>query len=459
MATLTRTERIWINGTKEIDDLAYAAKRLWNEAIAIIQNEPQNQWMKDANLLQRMLRAGSLHWQAFPVASIPENIINKELMKAWKGFFASLKAYQAHPEKFMARPQAPSFKSGKAAIPFRDRGCQIDSHGVLTLFPTKLNWKFQTRLTPNCKPRLVRLVPKPDGRYLLFITYDIESTAISTAKKGRYMGIDLGLKYLATVANNFGAEAFAISGGPLTSALSAARHEANRLSSLSKIEANAYGKKHFREGPQMAKLRNNVENLKYNAIHDISSTIRDFAIKNHVEKVVIGYNELWKQNLEQEKKLGKRVRRDFCSVPHATLVDYLTYKLTDSGIEVVMIEESYTSKCSFFDGETVGKHEVYAGHRGPRGCFTTKIGMQIHSDLNGAYNMIRKGIPEVVFNLRNCDKQPHILSMRIDRMKPQSCMALEADESSRGFIYPLTTDGLAKINDVSRTLKETAEAM
>ena len=60
------------------------------------------------------------------------------------------------------------------------------------------------------------------------------------------------------------------------------------------------------------------------------------------------------------------------------------------GINVVEIEEGYTSKCSFLDNESIEKHDEYLGKRIKRGLFKSKNESIINSDVNGSYNIMRK---------------------------------------------------------------------
>ena len=62
---------------------------------------------------------------------------------------------------------------------------------------------------------------------------------------------------------------------------------------------------------------------------------------------MIGKNPLWKQ----EVHLGRRTNQNFVSVPHARFIEMLTYKAELVGIQVIVTEESYTSKASFLDGD------------------------------------------------------------------------------------------------------------
>ena len=55
---------------------------------------------------------------------------------------------------------------------------------------------------------------------------------------------------------------------------------------------------------------------------------------------------------------------------------------------------SYTSKCSFLDGEDICKHEEYAGRRVHRGLFKTPSGRLVNADVNGSLNILRKCKPK-----------------------------------------------------------------
>jgi putative transposase len=71
----------------------------------------------------------------------------------------------------------------------------------------------------------------------------------------------------------------------------------------------------------------------------------------------------------------------------------IEYKCKLIGIQVILTEESYTSKCSFVDFEEIRKNEVYLGKRKHRGLFISKDGIKINADCNGSGNIIRKEFP------------------------------------------------------------------
>lgn len=85
-----------------------------------------------------------------------------------------------------------------------------------------------------------------------------------------------------------------------------------------------------------------------------------------------------------------RNNQKFTQIPFARLVSYLEYKCELVGIEIVIHEESYTSKCDSLAFEKIGKHENYLGKRKKRGLFQSSIGKLINADINGSIGIARK---------------------------------------------------------------------
>ena len=78
-------------------------------------------------------------------------------------------------------------------------------------------------------------------------------------------------------------------------------------------------------------------------IHKAGRFIVNYCIKNKVSKIIIGYNDDWKQ----EVNLGKKTNQTFTLIPFKMLINKIKYKAEEVGIKVITTEESYTSKCSF----------------------------------------------------------------------------------------------------------------
>jgi len=132
-------------------------------------------------------------------------------------------------------------------------------------------------------------------------------------------------------------------------------------------------------------------------LHVASRRLVDRLVKHRVGTLVVGKNDGWKQ----ASGLGKRTNQNVVFVPHARFVEMLQYKAELVGIHVVVSEESYTSKRSFLDLEPLGKQEVYAGKRGKRvkrGLFQATDGRRLNADITGAFNSLRKVVPDAFGN-------------------------------------------------------------
>lgn len=143
------------------------------------------------------------------------------------------------------------------------------------------------------------------------------------------------------------------------------------------------------------------------ALHKISKKLIDQLNLLSINALIIGKNKEWKQEIN----LGKSNNQNFVMLPFAQLLDKILYKANKSGIHVIFTEESYTSKISFFDKETLlnfydsesikekKKQEGFIGNRIKRGLFKSPNRKQLfHADINGAFNIMRKVTGDLIYN-------------------------------------------------------------
>ena len=95
-----------------------------------------------------------------------------------------------------------------------------------------------------------------------------------------------------------------------------------------------------------------------------------------------------------EKMISYKNNQNFIQVPFNQLLYQIKYKSELVGIQFKTGDEGYTSKCSFLDNEPIKKHEIYMGTRISRGLFKSFDGTLINADVNGAYNILKKGFPK-----------------------------------------------------------------
>ena len=91
-------------------------------------------------------------------------------------------------------------------------------------------------------------------------------------------------------------------------------------------------------------------------------------VSDSINTLIIGHNKDWKQ----DTKMGTINNQKFVFIPHSKFIAMLQYKCRLKGINVLLREESYTSKSSFLDNDPLTKTESYSGKRIKRGLYCTK---------------------------------------------------------------------------------------
>jgi len=141
------------------------------------------------------------------------------------------------------------------------------------------------------------------------------------------------------------------------------------------------------------KLSEKRENRITDYMHKASTYLVNLAVSMSANTIVIGINKEWKQDIN----IGKVNNQNFVYVPFNKFIKQIEYKCKLRGIIVIPTEESYTSKCSFIDGEEMCHHDEYLGNRIRRGMFKSAKGVLINADLNASYNILRKVVQDFVW--------------------------------------------------------------
>ena len=227
-------------------------------------------------------------------------------------------------------------------------------------------------------------VVKKSSHIEVIVMYKVPKVELKE-KNNRYMGADLGLNNLITVASNVkGITPMIFDGRPIK----AINQFYNKYVSELQSKLTKKGKEKYTSNKIYSITKNRYNKIK-DYFHKISTYLINQAVSNGITAIFIGLNKEWKQEI----KLGKKNNQKFVEIPFEILIDMITYKAKDKGIDVITTEESHTSKCSFFDNEEMCHHDQYQGKRIKRGLFRTSDRKNINSDVNGALNIIRKVIP------------------------------------------------------------------
>lgn len=266
-----------------------------------------------------------------------------------------------------------------------------------------MDLEVRTRLDDNRNLREVRIIPLGSG-YNVEIVYSKEISDISDLNPKRILGIDMGVRNIVTIGNNMSEEGIAVKGGVLRSINQYFNKELSKLKSVSDRQND--GKGNTRRIKKLYAVRNSkIKDI----MHKLSRAIIRYALSMNVDTIVIGHSQGWKHTPD----MGKKNNQNFVQIPFNILIEQIRYKGQEAGINVIVLDESYTSVCSFIDNESIEKHETYMGKRIKRGIFRSHKGILIHADLNALYNTIKKAISEAFADgIEGIGLYPRSLSIR-----------------------------------------------
>ena len=380
------TERHIVKNNKELDDLCFKTKNLYNKALYLVRQH----YFETKNYLNYFevyrLMADSKDVDYY---SLPTRVSTQILMvldRNFKAFFALLKKKKNGTYDKPIRIPRYLDKEGRYLAIFPKSAISIRylKKGIIKL--SSLSIEIPSKVTESNLVE-VRVLPR-NNHHVIEVTYKVPDVE-SKSDNGRYASIDLGLNNLATVGSNV-VKSFIINGKPLKSINQYWNKEKAKLQSL--LKGNKKTSKRIKS------ISNKRNNKIKDYLHKSSKMLVNFLVSNDISTLVIGYNEEWKQNIN----IGKKNNQSFTAIPFYTLIKQLEYKCKLEGINFLITEESYTSKCSFLDNESVEKHENYLGKRIKRGLFRSAKNRIINADLNGSLNILRKVVGEFEYPIEVC---------------------------------------------------------
>ena len=390
---INRYHRYW----QECDYLSLQSKHLYNSA-TYIQRQYFFESKKYYNSIDIYHQTKNLEAYRYLPTKVSKQIVRR-VSEAWKGWLAALKDWSKHSDKYLGKPKMPGYKH-------KERGRNVViypidaiskpglSKGIVKLSQTSIELPTKTRNIHQ-----VRIVPKLN-HYVIEIVYTVDEPVKAT---GKYIaGVDLGLNNLMAITSNHpGIRPLLINGRPLKSL--------NQF--FNKRVAKAQSIAAWR---QVKELNSKRDRRIDNYLHTVSRRVVDWCQLNDIGQLIIGNNNGWKQDIN----IGKKNNQQFTKIPHAQLIHLLTYKAQLVGIEVVLTEESYTSKASALDGDKLPVYKaksdikpLFSGKRIQRGLYKTSTGKTINADTNGSMNIARKVIPNFMNGIEGLPFIPVVLGL------------------------------------------------
>lgn len=370
-----------------LDDLTFKAKNLYNYGLYLYR-QSYFEYKKDSEKpilswidIDRELR----HQGHEDIRALPSKVANAVLKNLGEAITSYWKlVHLARNGELAQKPKLPHYlhkTNGRYPLSFnyqtfgKTRGLNQElilcPKGICIPIPTKVECPKQVRIVPN------------HGHFIIEVIYEVEEPISNRTSK--YAGIDLGVDNFATVTFSTRNQPLIIKGLELKSINQGYNRLIAKAQSLLSEFQNTSKSIH-----RLWSRRSWILNSK---IHQITAFLTALFDEMQIETVFIGKNKNWKQELP----FGKVVKQQFAYLPYETFIDQLRYKCQLRGISVITQEESYTSKASFLDNDDIPVYgEVenprFSGRRVKRGLYRSSNGQLINADINGSYNIMKKGL-------------------------------------------------------------------
>ncbi|HLR29348.1 MAG TPA: transposase [Paenalcaligenes sp.] len=370
-----------------------AARRVYNAALyqmrqALFSGAPISASQADKVLKQTQREI----YQLLPSAGAQRT--TQVLGDNWKGWLAAKRDYEKHPQKYTSRPKLPNYARAAKTYVVGRNGHKIEQ-GRLFLAGGK-DFGFQPLKVTCCQSQPynskasetivndVRIMPLGTV-FVIELVYRKKVEPPTKLNPDNAFGIDLGINNLVTIVSTQQDYAPVLIKGKAIKSINA---KYNKL----KAQLARNGK----HGHIKAKSRRRYSQIS-DYFHKASHWLIKECLRTDTGKVVIGLNAGWKQAMN----IGRVNNQKFCAIPHRRLLDMIHYKGARHGIEVVIREESYTSKASCLDLDSIPDYQavkggkvvpLFSGRRVKRGLYKTGSGALLNSDVNGAANILRKEI-------------------------------------------------------------------
>lgn len=359
---------------KECDRLCFLSKNLYNSTLYAIRQHYFNtkKYLSYFEVNKQFAFDNQPDYRALPakVSQWTQKLVDQN----FKSFFALLKN-----ENLNWKPRIPKYlhkAKWRQIVFYQEWAISKKDKWYIKLSQTNLKIKTDKQVC------FAIIVPH-NWKYTIDLWYKVPLREIITPK-WKYASIDLWVNNLVTLVSNC-FNPLIINWRPLKSI----NQYYNKATS--ELKKTSYSRK---------KLWNRRKNKINDYLHKTSRYLVNHLVSNEIDTLVIWYNKEWKQ----ETKLWKVNNQNFVNIPFQRLIEMLSYKCKLVWINVVIQEESYTSKCSFLDNETIEKHETYLWKRLNRWLYESSKWKIINADVNWALNILRKYVASIREELSFADE-------------------------------------------------------
>ena len=297
------------------------------------------------------------------------------------------------------KPKLPNYrtKDGLNIVTFLKNDVKLKANGLRFPLGSKVKaWfgldAFYMPMPSNLDYKSIkeyRILPR-NGSFYLELVYKTQSVA-ANVDLDKVLGIDHGLNNWLTCLSNVGTS-FIVDGLHLKSLN---QFYNKQVSNIKANKPQAFWSK------TLAAITEKRNRQMRDGINKAARLVINHCIDNKIGTVVFG----WNVGQKDSANMGKKTNQKFVQVPTGKLKDRISQLCEQNGIRFVETEESYTSKASFIDSDSLpvfgAKPEGWepSGKRPKRGLYRSSNGTKINADCNGAGNIIRKVAATLGINL------------------------------------------------------------
>lgn len=234
-----------------------------------------------------------------------------------------------------------------------------------------------TKEPPRIKPKTQKTIAEWDS---------------SQPNASRICSIDTGMLNLAAITNNIGEPSILIKKGDLGNYLANMRDTLLTMKGVKRSENNCI----LRITPShLSKIRKNKGLRRH--LDKIADDITSWCICKEIGTIFTGTANMPQHIIHIDIKNDG----SFFQIISSALISCINSKAEMAGIQVIAVDESYTSLASFIDGDKIpdtqsDKIEThFSGLRINQNTYCSAEGICINADLNASANIARKALPNI----------------------------------------------------------------
>jgi transposase len=199
---------------KEIDEISFLSKNLYNRANYVVRQEfistskqkeegkvSNANWIRYNQLQKQLQNKKDYDYSKLP-AKVSQQVL-KLLDKNWVSFFQSIRDWKKNTSKYLGKPSLPKYKhktKGRGVLIYTIQAISKKElrSNIVRLSGTEI--RIRTKQDSKAIQQ-VRVVPKI-GYYIIEIVYEKKEIIYENIDKNKIAGIDLGLNNLLAVTSN-----------------------------------------------------------------------------------------------------------------------------------------------------------------------------------------------------------------------------------------------------------------